>query len=325
MTDKLTPLAKPEIEVLTVTGRTLVLRPIPLPRIPSHNPKDWLEFLNAHVSGGDLSPSMAAQVQLFMRAHITEALTDGESTFTIAGSSLAYCSPDAVKRKLVVDGTDEYGNFAGDATEPPFVVFDIDKQENIAGPFPTRAEAESARDSILAGGPAHIDAEALLAYQALRAARLRDQANPDEKVVTFVAEAYAASDHGDGPSYAAFEVTQALLNRVEHLVKLCQDNKLSEARYAAYPTWGPGDIEEELRLQDGEIIVRPNGTFFYTDYPDVGDYKIESRDHQISTVRAAFNDASHQESVFLTESEELRANYLEDQEDDAEEPERCTP
>lgn len=321
MTDNLIPLAKPELEVLTATGRTLVLRPVPLPRMPSHDPEDWLEFLNAHVTGGELSPSMAAQVQLFMRAHMTEALTDGESNFTIAGNCLAYCSPDAVKRQLAVDGTDQYGNFDGTAEEAPFVVFDIDKQENIAGPFPTRAEAESARNSILAGGVAHIDAEALLAYQSLRAARLRDHANTPDKVVTFVVEAYAASEHGDGPSYASFEVTLAFLDRLDNLVRLCKENALSEARYAAYPTWGPGDIEEELRLQDGEIVVRPNGSFFYTDYPDVGDYKIESRDHQISTVRAAFTDAAHLETVFLTESQELRQLYAESQEDETESPE----
>lgn len=325
MNENIIPLAKPELEVLTATGRTLVLRPVPLPRMPSQDPMDWLEFLNAHVTGGELSPSMAAQVQLFMRTHMTEALTDGESNFTIAGNCLAYCSPDAVKRQLAVDGTDQHGNFDGTAEEAPFVVFDIDKQENIAGPFPTRAEAESARNSILEGGAAHIDAEALLAYQSLRAARLREQVNTAEKTVTFVVEAYAASEHGDGPSFASFEVTQALLDRVEHLVRLCQENGLSEARYAAYPTWGPGDIEEELRLQDGEIVVRPNGSFFYTDYPDVGDYKIESRDHQASTVRAAFTDASHLETVFLTENQELRTLYSQEREADQEEDNTESP
>jgi hypothetical protein len=50
--------------------------------------------------------------------------------------------------RLVVDGTDEYGNYAGDAQNAPFVVFDIERQENIAGPFPTRERAEQALEFI---------------------------------------------------------------------------------------------------------------------------------------------------------------------------------
>lgn len=37
--------------------------------------------------------------------------------------------------RYVIDGTDQYGNYAGDATRPPFVVFDIEGQRNVAGPF----------------------------------------------------------------------------------------------------------------------------------------------------------------------------------------------
>lgn len=40
--------------------------------------------------------------------------------------------------RYVIDGTDEYGNYAGDAKRGPFVVFDIEAQENVAGPFPFR-------------------------------------------------------------------------------------------------------------------------------------------------------------------------------------------
>lgn len=65
-------------------------------------------------------------------------------------------------RKFVVDGVDRSGNFSGDGEFPPFVVFDVDRQENIAGPFATRHEGESARLSILAGDRPVID-KALLA------------------------------------------------------------------------------------------------------------------------------------------------------------------
>ncbi|WP_420213370.1 hypothetical protein ACN8ZM_39815 (plasmid) [Burkholderia aenigmatica] len=64
---------------------------------------------------------------------------------------------------LVVDGTDETGNFEGDGNNAPFVVFDIDRQENVAGPFGTREAGEEARTGILGGAVAAFDSATLLA------------------------------------------------------------------------------------------------------------------------------------------------------------------
>jgi len=72
---------------------------------------------------------------------------------------------------LVVDGTDEFGNFAGDAQSAPFVIFDVERQENIAGPFDSRELAEQRRMAILAGEPPVLDSEALLKHAALRASQ----------------------------------------------------------------------------------------------------------------------------------------------------------
>ncbi len=72
---------------------------------------------------------------------------------------------DDKKRDLVVDGTDAAsGLFMGDGELPPFVVFDIDAQENIAGPFHTWAAAESHRLEILAGAEPRLDGPALAAW-----------------------------------------------------------------------------------------------------------------------------------------------------------------
>jgi len=70
-------------------------------------------------------------------------------------------------RFLVVDGMDgphEDGNFAGDGAYPPFVVFDVDAQQNIAGPFDDRKSADDHRLAILRGEPALLNPEALRAY-----------------------------------------------------------------------------------------------------------------------------------------------------------------
>lgn len=42
---------------------------------------------------------------------------------------------------LVIDGTAEDGTYQGDADAPPFVVFNVDRQQVVAGPFETMSEA----------------------------------------------------------------------------------------------------------------------------------------------------------------------------------------
>jgi hypothetical protein len=34
-----------------------------------------------------------------------------------------------------IDGSDDYGCYAGDATKGPYVLFDQEQQRNVAGPF----------------------------------------------------------------------------------------------------------------------------------------------------------------------------------------------
>lgn len=65
-----------------------------------------------------------------------------------------------MSRELHVDGTNPDDGLFGGADEsslPPFVVFDADAQENIAGPFNTAAEAEQHRLDILAGAKPSLD------------------------------------------------------------------------------------------------------------------------------------------------------------------------
>lgn len=65
---------------------------------------------------------------------------------------------------LAVDGTDEYGSYSGDGKSAPFVIFDINRQENIAGPFSTRQQAEAAKSAILNGERPRLDVQQLMAY-----------------------------------------------------------------------------------------------------------------------------------------------------------------
>lgn len=45
---------------------------------------------------------------------------------------------------LVIDGTADDGTYQGDANKPPFVVFNVDKQTNVAGPFYSMRRAKAA-------------------------------------------------------------------------------------------------------------------------------------------------------------------------------------
>lgn len=67
----------------------------------------------------------------------------------------------SVTRILVVDGLDECLCFAEDAERAPFVIFDVDLQSNIAGPFSTREQADQHRLEILSGHEPRLDQAAL--------------------------------------------------------------------------------------------------------------------------------------------------------------------
>lgn len=99
-----------------------------------------------------------------------------------------------VPTDLVVDGTDQHGNFAGDGENAPFVVFDVDRQANIAGPFGTREDGEMARSAILAGARPMLDSKALMAYRA------HDRKQP-EVTVRDAAQALLKAFGGDTPSW----------------------------------------------------------------------------------------------------------------------------
>ncbi|MCZ8254553.1 MAG: hypothetical protein O9327_02575 [Polaromonas sp.] len=85
--------AEAGMSVTTLSGRRLVLSPVPSARLPSEDSSTWLRFIEGFHPDGALSPGQAARVQMFMRAHKTEALTDGESFLTLGGDHLALCDP----------------------------------------------------------------------------------------------------------------------------------------------------------------------------------------------------------------------------------------
>lgn len=84
----------PQITVTTNGGQSYKLSPVPMKRMPSASPTDWIKFQGLHVAGTSLSDAECEKIQSFMRKHKTEALTDGKANYTLAGGMLAACFPD---------------------------------------------------------------------------------------------------------------------------------------------------------------------------------------------------------------------------------------
>jgi hypothetical protein len=110
----------------------------------------------------------------YWKSHLREAwMTASEPGILQQLRNASYFGPTGLikfklnRLDLVVDGTnkDNYMFEGADETSrPPFVVFDVDLQENIAGPFDTMAEAEKARKEILAGAEPKLDEKKLGAW-----------------------------------------------------------------------------------------------------------------------------------------------------------------
>lgn len=81
----------------TVKGAEYQLSPVPMPRMPSRSPSDWLKFQGRHVMGTLLPEHEQRRLQAFMAKHKTEALTDGKENYTLAGGMLALCNPSAIQ------------------------------------------------------------------------------------------------------------------------------------------------------------------------------------------------------------------------------------
>ncbi|SBW84531.1 hypothetical protein PVE_R2G0505 [Pseudomonas veronii 1YdBTEX2] len=79
--------------ITTTGGEKMELRPIPMDRIPSEDPTEWLSFVGIQVPEAELNEIEQRRLQNFMKLHHAEAVTDGTSLFTLAGDGLAFCTP----------------------------------------------------------------------------------------------------------------------------------------------------------------------------------------------------------------------------------------
>lgn len=125
-------------------------------------------------------------------------------------------------------------------------------------------------------------------------------------------EAYACDDYGDGPGYAVLTVSQQFCDKLKHLQKMAGEFGLSELRtYASPDAYGPGDIEENLRLTCGELVVTPT-MFWFTDHPKHIGYNIETRSQSIDGFIAAVAEGKQ---FFGNDLDDLRKRVEEENEE----------
>ncbi|HCF4079464.1 hypothetical protein [Pseudomonas aeruginosa] len=128
---------------------------------------------------------------------------------------------------------------------------------------------------------------------------------------TLVLSAFCTADSDDGPEFAVINDAHHLLVEVKRLEKLCTENNLSEARVYFGPDWGPGDVEDELRLQCGELVVCPT-SFWFSDYPKYADYKIESTNVDIPSLESALAEEGSGCIFMGDNTDDMKERYTED-------------
>jgi len=132
------------------------------------------------------------------------------------------------------------------------------------------------------------------------------------KSVTVVVDAFSTNDFEDGPVYAAFVVNEEFLRRIHAVRSVVERMNLSHAGLFISPEkWGPGDIENNLRLQSCELVISPTGYSYFEAKPKFGAF-IQSRGRDLSNLEEAFAEANDGDIVCLAETEDVKTMYLED-------------
>lgn len=124
--------------------------------------------------------------------------------------------------------------------------------------------------------------------------------------------AHCVDDSYVGPEYCAFRVDDAMISRLISLSELCKTNELSQVNVSIYPEcWGPEGIEEEARLQGGDLIVFRNGFFYFNDFPKHSSGCFESETMSIMDLQKLLSSS---DEIVVFSNEKLRDIYFKDRE-----------
>lgn len=132
------------------------------------------------------------------------------------------------------------------------------------------------------------------------------------KSITVVVDAFSTGDFDDGPSYAAFVVNGSFIARIKAVQLAAEQLDLSHAAVNAYPEqWGPGVVEDSLRLKSSELFISKDGYFYFEATPKYGSV-IQSRGQELSHIETAYDEAGDGDIFYLGDQPEVKEMYLED-------------
>ena len=110
--------------------------------------------------------------------------------------------------------------------------------------------------------------------------------------------AHATNDNGEDPQFCVVSVTPEFLKDLQELHEICERYRLSEVRRANCPDrWGNPGWEDDLRLQDGSLVMTSIGDFWFEDMPKHGDHRIQSSPCTLEDLQALLAESA-EELVF---------------------------
>jgi hypothetical protein len=125
----------PSLNIQSTAGQQLTLVPVPMKFLPRSDPKAWGSFITDRASL-DIQPEALTQIQSFMDANDTDAVTDGYHFYTV-NAGLMHCAPeritDSVRYELRLNGEHF---FSGDVSLR--IIFQNLNGENFEVPSPGR-------------------------------------------------------------------------------------------------------------------------------------------------------------------------------------------
>jgi hypothetical protein len=81
------------ITITTFAGVTYQLQAFPMDHLPSADPQDFCDFWQETVEGTNFSRAESNRLLQFLVKHKTDAVTDGETYYTLTRAGLARCDP----------------------------------------------------------------------------------------------------------------------------------------------------------------------------------------------------------------------------------------
>ncbi|MGE8063926.1 DUF7688 family protein [Pseudomonas sp. NPDC089569] len=96
----------PSLNIQSTAGQQLTLVPVPMKFLPRSDSKAWRSFVTDRADL-DIQPEALTQIQSFMDANDTDAVTDGHHFYTV-NAGLMHCAPeritDSVRYELRING-----------------------------------------------------------------------------------------------------------------------------------------------------------------------------------------------------------------------------